>query len=258
MCGLRLAVGMLLAAVTAGAAPPPVEVEVAGLGLDPLSGSPVVRLVEKGARTGAERRELPIWIGPAEAQAIVIEMQGLAPPRPLTHDLMKQLVERLGGTLHEVVIEDLRDGTYYATLRVRAPGGKAVTVDARPSDAIALALRARARILVTDGLLGASGRPAAGPARLWGLTVQDLTPEIATFFDVDRRDGVLVADVAAAAPAHELARGDVITAVDGEPVHYVTELRAHIAARPAADPVRLSIRRGRDALEVRFAADRPQ
>jgi len=254
MRGLRLGVGMLLVAASVGSKP--VEVEVAGLGLDTLTGTPVVRLVEKDGRTGAERRELPIWIGPAEAQAIVMEMQGPPPPRPLTHDLMQQLMERLGGKLREVVIEDLRQGTYYATLRVQAPGGKALTVDARPSDAIALALRVHARILVAEGLLGASGVPALPrPARLWGLTVQDLTPEMAAFFDVDRRDGVLVSDVALAAPARALARGDVITAVDGEPVHSVTDLRARAAARAAADPIRLSVRRGRARLEVHFAAE---
>src|SRR5919197_418555 len=122
---LAFAVGCAAAAATAAT----VEVTVHGMGIDPVTGSPVVRLVEK-AKAG---RELPIWIGPFEAQAIAIEMRGVPPPRPLTHDLMKQLVERLGGKLTRVVIGELRDNPYFATLHLDRPGGKELTLDARPS-----------------------------------------------------------------------------------------------------------------------------
>src|SRR5204863_3299752 len=133
---------------SAAAAAGPVEVKVDGVVLDPDSGSPIVRLVEKAKA----HRELPIWIGPFEAQAIALEMQGVPPPRPLTHDLMKQLVERLGGKLERVEIFDLKDNTYLATLHVAGPGGKDLAIDARPSDAIALALRFHGPILVSDDL----------------------------------------------------------------------------------------------------------
>src|SRR5436309_6914428 len=129
---------------SAAAAAGPVEVKVGGVVLDPDSGSPVVRLVEKG-KAG---RELPIWIGPFEAQAIALELHGVAAPRPLTHDLMKSLVERLGAKLDRVVIEDLRDGTFFATLHLAGPGGGDIVLDARPSDAIALALRLHGPLLV--------------------------------------------------------------------------------------------------------------
>src|SRR2546425_8480120 len=199
---------------SAAAAAGPVEVKVDGVVLDPDSGSPVVRLVEKAKA----HRELPIWIGPFEAQAIVLEIQGVPAPRPLTHDLMKQLVERLGGKLTRVVIGGLHDNTYFATLHLQRPGGKELTVDARPSDAIALALRLHGPILVADELFAraAAGR-AAPAAHLWGLTVQDLTPEMATFFEAPEGRGVLVSDVDAAAPARGVARGDVIVALDGDP-----------------------------------------
>src|SRR5919204_1502299 len=133
---------------TACVAAGPVEVKVDGVMLDADTGSPVVRLVEK-AKT---HRELPIWIGPFEAQAIALEMHGVPPPRPLTHDLMKQLVERLGGKLTRVVIGELRDNTYFATLHLQRPGGKELTIDARPSAAIALALRFHGPILVAEEL----------------------------------------------------------------------------------------------------------
>src|SRR6185436_11243475 len=106
---------------------------------DPVVGTPVVRLTEKPAGDHGAR-ELPIWIGPFEAQAIALEIQGVPPPRPLTHDLMKQLIERLGAKLVRVEITDLREGTYFATLHLEGPGGKGLSVDSRPSDAIALAL----------------------------------------------------------------------------------------------------------------------
>src|SRR5882672_3422789 len=131
---------------SAAAAAGPVEVKVDGVVLDPDSGSPVVRLVEKAKA----HRELPIWIGPFEAQAIALEMQGVPPPRPLTHDLMKQLVERLGGKLVRVEITDLRENTYFATVHLEGPGGKGFAVDSRPSDAIALALRLHGPILVAE------------------------------------------------------------------------------------------------------------
>jgi bifunctional DNase/RNase len=229
-----------------------VEVKVGGLGLDPVTGTPVVQLVEKG--DGG--RELPIWIGPFEAQAIAMEMRGVPPPRPLTHDLMKHLIERLGGKLTRVVIGDLRENTYFATLHLAVRDGEGLTVDARPSDAIALALRLQGPILVDEELFAkaAAARPAAGPAHLWGLTLQDLTPEIAAFFELSGAGGVLVSDVADAAEAREVRRGDVITALDGERVESVEDLTSRARARAASAPVRLSVQRGGREVQVRFGA----
>jgi len=229
-----------------------VEVKVDGMELDPTTGSPVVRLVETG-KTG---RQLPIWIGPFEAQAIALEMQGIPAPRPLTHDLMKQLVERLGGKLREVVIEDLHDNTYFATLHVDASDGKTINIDSRPSDAIALALRFHGPILVADEVFAKAAASQASPAaaHLWGLTLQDMTPEMASFFHTKDARGVLVSDVAPASAAHEVERGDIITAVDDHPVGTVNELAEH-AGTAGAGPVRLSVRRGGRAVEVRFATE---
>jgi bifunctional DNase/RNase len=254
---MRLAVGMLAIVAAATAAAAPVEVGVDGVSLDAETGTPVVRLVER-VPTGVEPRaprELPIWIGPFEAQAIVLEMRGAAPPRPLTHDLMKELVDRLGAKLRNVVIDEMRDDTYFAKLHLEAPGGRAVVVDARPSDAIALALRLHGQLLVAEELFmrAAAGRANPASARLWGLTLQDLTPEVAAFFDVPVKSGVLVADVAGEAPAREALRGDVITAVDGVPIASVAELRSRAEARAVASPVRLSVRREGRQIVLTFA-----
>ncbi|HZP42269.1 MAG TPA: bifunctional nuclease domain-containing protein [Candidatus Binatia bacterium] len=256
MCSAALTCVAILASGATALTARTVEVQVAGMRVDAASGVPVVELAEKTGAAGVGGRQLPIWIGPAEAQAIALEMQGVPAPRPLTHDLMKQLVERLGGRLDSVVIEDLKDDTYYASVRLASPSGEIVSVDARPSDAIALALRLHGPILVAEDLFAKaskSGGPTA--ARVWGLTVQDVTPDLAAFFHVKPAHGVLVADVEALAPAHEVRRGDVITALDDARVGSVAELTSRAVGHPAKDPVRLSLERDGRPLTIAFAVE---
>lgn len=130
---------------------------VAHLGVDRSTNSPVVVLREVGGE-----RTLPIWIGTNEANAIAMELQGMKPERPMTHDLLRHLISGLGGELRRVQITDLRDDTYFAELLIMR-GEEVVQVDARPSDSIALALRCNAPIFTTDTLLdrptGASSAP---------------------------------------------------------------------------------------------------
>ncbi len=101
-------------------------------------------------------RFLPIWIGPYEADAITITLQGIRVARPLTHDLLRLVVEAMGATVSHVVISDLRDETFYAVIYLDADG-EPVEVDARPSDAIALAVRAEAPIFVAEHVLDLAG-----------------------------------------------------------------------------------------------------
>lgn len=133
-----------------------VRVTVAHLGIDRSTNSPVVVLREvEGERT------LPIWIGAPEANAIAMELQGVKPQRPLTHDLLRDVVSGLGGELRRVQIADLREDTYFAALLIHREG-EVAQVDSRPSDAIALALRCNAPIFTTDDLLD---RKPGAPAR---------------------------------------------------------------------------------------------
>ncbi len=125
------------------------EVEVMRLGLDRSTNSYVVILQEKGGS-----RLLPIWIGQAEAESIVIEMNKLKRERPLTHDLCKNLILGMGGTLRRVHITRVENRTFFAELHIARSTG-AVTIDARPSDSIAIALRFSAPIFAEDGLLTA-------------------------------------------------------------------------------------------------------
>lgn len=124
-----------------------VRMEVRGLMLDPSTNVPIVIL-----RDEVGSRLLPIWIGLFEANAIALTIEGVEPPRPLTHDLLHVLLEKLGGQLLRVVISDLRATTYYALLFVKTTAGE-VEIDSRPSDAIALALRAKAPIFVASEVL---------------------------------------------------------------------------------------------------------
>ena len=127
--------------------PKMIEVTVSGLGINGSSNSPVVILKEKSGT-----RVLPIWIGHNEASAIAMELAGVKFKRPLTHDLLKMLLVALNADLMKVVISELKENTYYAHLYLQH-GKNSVSIDARPSDSIALALRMKAAIFTVDGLL---------------------------------------------------------------------------------------------------------
>ena len=120
------------------------EMKVKGLALDPLSNMPMIIL-----RDEEEKRSLPIWVGLFEANAIALELEKISTPRPMTHDLIKNILEAVEARVQKVVVNDLRDNTFYAVLHLRM-GNADITVDSRPSDAIALALRVGAPIFVEE------------------------------------------------------------------------------------------------------------
>jgi bifunctional DNase/RNase len=124
-----------------------IEVKVAHLGLDRATNTPVVILQELDGE-----RVLPIWIGPAEASAIAMELAGVKFARPLTHDLVKQIVIGLGASLSRVLISAVKENTYYAELHLHRED-HVIQIDARPSDSIAVALRLKAPIFTQEGLL---------------------------------------------------------------------------------------------------------
>jgi hypothetical protein len=117
------------------------HVRIAGLSLDPTSRQPVLLLVPADDEPADEiRRALPIWIGHAEAAAIILALQGVEPPRPMTHDLLKSAIEAAGHMVSRVEITRLQDGTFFAALVLRGEE-REVAIDARPSDSVALAVR---------------------------------------------------------------------------------------------------------------------
>jgi len=129
-----------------------VEVQVAGLTIDPFTNMPIVVL-----RDLAGKRQLPIWIGLVEASSIATQLEKVELARPMTHDLMKTLLETTGAKLEKVEVSELKDDTFYANLHL-VIGGKPVVIDSRPSDAIALALRTGAKIYVAASVLEQSRR----------------------------------------------------------------------------------------------------
>lgn len=127
--------------------PDSIAMHVGGIAVDPATKAPIVVL-----RDADEKLHLPIWVGLLEASAIASELEGVRPQRPMTHDLLRSAIGSLGAEIVSVEITDLRDNTFYARILLRAADGT-VELDARPSDAIALALRTRTTILVARQVL---------------------------------------------------------------------------------------------------------
>lgn len=154
------------------------EVMVAGVTVDPVTKSPIVVL--RDPETG---NVIPIWIGLLEANAIALALEGTELPRPMTHDLMKSILESTRTRLRSVEIADIREGTYFALLDIDVEGnGENVLVDARPSDAIALALRCGARILVSETVFAQSSLPATAASEgegkdKWTELLEKMDPE---------------------------------------------------------------------------------
>jgi uncharacterized protein len=200
-----------------GASAPPeglVAVRVRGITIDPQGASPVVLLEElQGGRI------MPIWVGMFEARAIAMEMEQVVPPRPMTHDLIKNMLVGMKAQVANVVITELREQTFYAQIALAA-GGVTTHIDARPSDAIAIALRVNAPIYVAKAVfdhspgldLGDGGPTSVTVLKRYGLTLQNITAPLATYFRLTTPEGVLVSDVEVGSGAERdgLRRGDVI------------------------------------------------
>ena len=127
------------------------EAEIKALLMDPFNNAPVILLKDRNSS-----KAMPIWIGEAEAMSIALGLQNGRFPRPLSHDLMKAIIDDLEGSVEKIVITGLKDGTYYATIFLRSSDGKSVEVDARPSDSLALALRIGSPIYIADDVFEAS------------------------------------------------------------------------------------------------------
>jgi bifunctional DNase/RNase len=128
-----------------------IEVKIRALMMDPNSGTPIIILKDVNSET-----MLPIWVGAYEANAIALEIEKIAPPRPMTHDLLRNLIVELGLKVERVVVTSLRDNTFYAVIELSAGNGDPMRLDSRPSDAIALALRADCPIFVDLEVIQAS------------------------------------------------------------------------------------------------------
>ena len=124
-----------------------IEMTIKGLMVDPITNVPIIILRDRDGQ-----KVLPIWVGIFEANAIALQIENVSTPRPMTHDLLRNVIQDLKASVQKVVVCDLQDNTFYALIYL-AWNGETVAVDARPSDAIALALRTRAPIFVEDSVI---------------------------------------------------------------------------------------------------------
>jgi bifunctional DNase/RNase len=124
-----------------------IEMTIKGLMVDPVTNMPIIILRDKDGQ-----RILPIWVGIFEANAIALQIENVATPRPMTHDLLRNVISDLHGAVQKIVVSDLKDNTFYALIHMTVDG-QAVVVDSRPSDAIALALRAHVPIFVEEAVI---------------------------------------------------------------------------------------------------------
>lgn len=138
-----------------------IEVKVGALIMDPNSNTPIVVL--KGVDSEAI---LPIWVGAYEANAIALEIEKVVPQRPMTHDLLRNIITEIGGQVKKITVTDLVDNTFYAVIEITDKNGDLISLDARPSDAIALALRVDCPIFVAQKVLDISNSSTSVQAKM--------------------------------------------------------------------------------------------
>jgi bifunctional DNase/RNase len=233
-----------------------VEMKVKTVVIDPNAQSPVVVL--EGV---AAKEFLPIWIDVPEARAISLEIEQVKTPRPLTHDLIRNILNGLGAKVNRITITDLLNNTYIATISMAIKGQES-EIDSRPSDAIAIALRMKAPIYVSLQVIEKSKPPAGSTTRsgqtqkrlgALGIWAQELTPELAKLMDSQSRRGVIITDVitGSAAMKADIQRGDIITKLNDQPVLNTAALETIIQALSAPGRVKVElIRKGKPTTAV--------
>jgi len=218
--------------------------EIATVGFDRFTGAPIVLLRELG--TG---QVVPIWVGTTEARAIAMALHEIEFPRPLTHDLLTRVIEKMGGELEEVVVHDLVDGTYYGLLKLRVEGREApLLVDTRPSDGLALAARTGAAISISDKILQESPdyefmapQESDQVVRLAGLTLVAPTAEHRQELGLPEGPGILVTRATGMAARQGLQRGDLILEANGEPMEAPVDFLSVLEETPVGEPLQLRI-----------------
>ncbi len=226
--------------------------QVARVGFDDNTGSNYVLLLDaSGARV------LPIMIGESEATSILLALHGIKPERPLTHDLVRSIIGQTGNRVDRIVIVDMREEIYYATIYM--DGGR-YTIDSRPSDAIALAMNMNAPIYVNTKLFESA--PAIGLVpggkipditHALGLTVEQLTPDLATAFGESDGRGVLVSEVDSSAKRAGVARGDIVIKVGDHDVKALDDFNQQ-ASQIKGGVVKLTLNRDGSNRTVTIAA----
>ena len=244
-----LIIFLSMVSVSKGKSPAFVEMEVKGVKVDSFGQAPVVVLVDKEGKIA-----LPIWIGPLEAGTIDRELNGVTTARPMTHDLFYSVLGLLKAKVKEVKIVSLKDNTFYGLL-VLGVNSEVIEVDARPSDAIILALKSKAPISVAAKVLQDQGISLVlkeGFGERHGIRVQELTPALASQFNFKGKTGVLVSEIVSGSPAEVsgMRSGDIITKINGKEVASVQEFEGAFDTLKEANRAGLSIFRSDQWIEV--------
>jgi bifunctional DNase/RNase len=237
-----------------------VPVELATVGLDSATGAPVVLLREP--RSGDL---VPIHIGSSEALAILLGLRGVPVPRPMTHDLLVDLIESIGGRLERVMIDALEGSTYLGVLELTLEHREEqpIYIDSRPSDALALAVRTGAAILVApEVLVSARGHgyrelPGDAPVTALGITVGAITEDLREAMGLPAHPGVLISRTTGEAAERGLSPGAVILEVNGgipdSPMQFLELIRATVQGQPA----RLRVWQGGEIFDLELSTQVP-
>lgn len=239
------------------------EAEIATVGMDYLSQAPIVLLRER--ETG---KSFPIWIGFAEAQAIVQALHGIETPRPLTHDLAVTLMEASGGQMEELWVHDIRDNIFYAIIRLRVPDREEIVeIDSRPSDGLALALRTNAVIRISQKVLDSAPDfqfvppdPRDQVVQILGMTTVVPSDSQREEFNLGDREGVLITEVSGVALEKGLQRGDLIIGANEATPATPMELLEEILSVPSQEEVQLRYWRDGEehVIELPAEVDEPE
>ena len=191
-----------------------IRVNVHQLVVDPASRQPVVTLSDSD-----EKRALFIWIGLPEARAIYSELEGVEHQRPLTHDLLEKIILKSDGKIHRIVITHSRENVYYATIVLQRQDNL-IEIDARPSDALVMALKFNAPVYVSRSLFEKMSLPLESRTDRedsYGLSLQTLTPDLAKYLSYESKKGIMVSGVrkGSRAAIDGLMTGDIIMEIDG-------------------------------------------
>jgi len=201
-----------------------VRVNIQKLIVDPATQNPVVTL------SGPDKkRVLFIWIGPSEARAIYAELQGTKHFRPLTHDLLAGVINEFNSEVHRIVITHAKENVFYATILLEKDGSL-VEIDARPSDSLIMALKFKAPVFVAKTLFEQMALPMEDKAEIgdeYGLSLQELTPELSEYLSFSPKRGVMVSGIRKGSQAAKdgLETGDIIVDIGGQVIENVFSMK---------------------------------
>ena len=226
------------------------QVKVYRLIIDPKSEKPVVILADN-----IEKQALMIWIDYFEARAIYMERQGIDFKRPLTHDLLERLINKTHSKINKVIITHIKENTYYAVIELDIDGDS-VRIDARPSDSIVMALKFKTPIFVTKQLfkeMAVALEEQPDLSEKYGLSIQNLTPDLSEYFSFGSTTGVLVTGVRNGSGAEKdgVKNGDIFVSIGDRGVEDVISFRKNLVQ--GQPPIKAKIFRNRQFIIIRLS-----